>query len=67
VHDGGLGLAVQDQAGRVGLRIAADDHHLFAGFGQSRDEVLCGGRLADATLTVDGALTQFCHDAISFV
>ncbi|MPN58195.1 hypothetical protein SDC9_205896 [bioreactor metagenome] len=65
MHDGGLSLAVQDQAGRVGLRVAADDHDLLAGLGESGNQVLGGGGLADATLAVDGALTQFCHGVIS--
>jgi hypothetical protein len=30
---------VQDQAGRVGLRVAADDHHLLAHLGQRGDQM----------------------------
>ena len=64
LHDGILRLGVQDQAGGVGLGVAADDHDLFTEFGQTRYEVLGGRGLTDAAFTVDGALT-YCHGDIS--
>src|SRR5574343_584396 len=67
VHHGGLSLAMQDQAGRVGFRVAANDHHFLAGFGQGRHQILRGGGFADTALAVDGALTEFCHGVISLV
>jgi len=67
MHDRRLGLAVQDQAGRVGFRVASDDHDLLARLGQRGDQILCCGRLADTTFAVNGGLTQFSHGAISYV
>jgi type II secretory pathway component PulK len=51
-QDGVLRLGVQDQAGGVRLRIAADDQDLLPHLGQRRQGVLRGRRLADATLAV---------------
>jgi hypothetical protein len=60
-EDGVLRLGVQDQAGRVGLGVAADDEDLLAHLGQGRQGVLAGGGLADAALAVEGDLPKFCH------
>jgi hypothetical protein len=57
VHDGRLGLGVQDQAGRVGLGIAADDENPLAEGGESGHGVLGGGGFADAAFAVDCDLT----------
>jgi hypothetical protein len=59
VHHGILRLGVQDQAGRVGLGVATDDHHLLAEVGQAGHGVLGGGGLADAAFAVDCDLTKF--------
>ena len=67
VHDRVLGLLVEHQPRRVGLGIAADDHHLLPGLGQGRDQVLRGRGLADAALAVDRTLSQLGHDCCLLV
>jgi hypothetical protein len=56
---------VQDQAGGIGLGVAADDEDLLAHLGQGGQRVLAGGGLADAALAVEGDLTQFAHGVFS--
>jgi hypothetical protein len=58
---------VQDQAGGVGFRVAANDHNFLAGFSECRHQILGGGGLADAAFAINGALTQFCHGVISLI
>src|SRR6266498_560184 len=53
IHHRRLRLRVQDEAGGVGLRIAADDHHLLAERGEARDGVLRRRGLADPALAVN--------------
>ena len=57
LHDRVLRLGVQDQPRRVGLRVAADDHHLLTGLGERGDQILGGGGLADSSLAVNRRLT----------
>ncbi len=56
VHDRVLSLAVQDQAGRVGFRVTANDHDLLTGLGQRGDQILGRRRFPDASLAIDGCL-----------
>ena len=63
-QDGVLRLGVQDQAGRIRLRIAADDQDAMAHLGQRRQRVLRGRRLADAALSVKRYLPQSTHQCL---
>ena len=67
VQDGVLGLGVQDQAGGVGLRVAADDQDLLAQLGQRRQRVLGGGGLADAAFAVESDLAKLLGHQFSLL
>ncbi len=56
----GLRLRVQDQTGRVRLRVAANDHDAVAAGGQRRHRVLLSGGLTNTTLAVKGDLPHRC-------
>ena len=60
-QDGVLGLGVQDQAGGVGLGVAADDQDFLTHFGQSGQGVLGGGGLTDTTLAIESDLPECSH------
>jgi hypothetical protein len=59
---------VEDEAGGVCLRVAADDHHLLAQRCEPRHRVLRRSRFADATLAVDCDLSHvpspFVHQSV---
>ncbi|EWS63537.1 hypothetical protein Y695_03230 [Hydrogenophaga sp. T4] len=65
-EDGVLRLCVQDQAGRVGLGVAADDQDFLAEVGQSSQSVLGSCRFTDAAFTVKGDLPKFGHCSTPF-
>jgi hypothetical protein len=54
LDDGRAGLAAEQQAGGVALRVAADQQHLLALLRHHVTQVGQGEALADATLAVDG-------------
>src|SRR4051794_14967411 len=63
---GVLQLGVEDQAGRVGLWVAANDQDLLAKVDQGSERVLRGGGFADAALAVESDLTKFAHVVVLF-
>ena len=58
MQHGVLHFAVQDQAGRVRLGVAADDQNFLTHLGQSGQGVLGGRRFADAALAIECDLTR---------
>ena len=60
-EDGVLSLGVEDEAGGVGLRVAADDEDLLPELDERGEGVLGGRGLPDPSFTVKCDLTQLSH------
>jgi hypothetical protein len=58
VKDGGLGFAVQHEAGGIGFRVAADDHDPLPQFGHTGNGILTGGGFADTAFAVECNLSH---------